>query len=173
MRPAARGRAGSATLGRCPKPRKAAQILMFPTRIEWTLSRRFLKVAAPARKSIIRKPWRTAETARDHNQRETRNVLAGYLPGRAGCGAGGAAGRQIQKLKPDRRHAFRTTRNACVRAQARRRSPTRTIFMVLVPPDMPIGSPKDTTMRSPGSTMLFSTSTCSASSSSASRSCPW
>ncbi len=34
-------------------------------------------------------------------------------------------------------------------SQARRCSPTRTIFMVFVPPDLPMGSPMVTTMRSP------------------------
>src|SRR6185295_14199946 len=51
-------------------------------------------------------------------------------------------------------------------------SPTLTIFMVLVPPALPIGSPMVSTIRSPALHTLFSTSTLSASSSSSSRSWP-
>src|SRR5204863_6488134 len=51
-------------------------------------------------------------------------------------------------------------------------SPTLTIFMVLVPPALPIGSPMVSTIRSPSFTTLFVTSTFSASRSSSSRSCP-
>ncbi len=57
--------------------------------------------------------------------------------------------------------------------QACRCSPTLTIFIVFVPPDLPIGSPNESTIRSPACTTPFSTSTRSASASSASRSWPW
>ena len=43
-----------------------------------------------------------------------------------------------------------------------RRSPTRTIFIVLVPPDLPIGSPIVSTIRSPRCTWPLSTSRSSA-----------
>ena len=56
--------------------------------------------------------------------------------------------------------------------QERRCSPTRTIFMVLVPPEVPIGSPMVSTMMSPSCTAPCATSTFSASSSSSSRSRP-
>src|SRR6185503_7676503 len=58
------------------------------------------------------------------------------------------------------------------RVHALRFSPTLTIFMVLVPPDLPIGSPMVSTIRSPDFTTLFSTSTFSASRSNSSRSWP-
>src|SRR3954471_13028811 len=51
-------------------------------------------------------------------------------------------------------------------------SPTLTIFMVFVPPDLPIGSPMVSTMMSPSFTTLCCTSTFSASRSSSSRSWP-
>src|SRR5262249_12404582 len=51
-------------------------------------------------------------------------------------------------------------------------SRTFTIFMVLVPPDLPMGSPMVSTMRSPGFTTPLATSTLSASASSSSRSWP-
>src|SRR6185503_20649679 len=51
-------------------------------------------------------------------------------------------------------------------------SPTLTIFMVLVPPALPIGSPMVSTIRSPSLTTLLSTSARSASCSSSSRSWP-
>ena len=49
-------------------------------------------------------------------------------------------------------------------------SPTRTIFIVLVPPDLPIGSPIVSTTRSPSRTSPFETRRASAASSTASRS---
>src|SRR5262245_31375923 len=55
---------------------------------------------------------------------------------------------------------------------ALRCSPTLTIFMVLVPPLLPIGSPMVRTMISPSFTTLFDTSTFSASRKSSSRSWP-
>src|SRR5688500_15999433 len=51
-------------------------------------------------------------------------------------------------------------------------SPTLTIFIVLVPPALPIGSPMVRTIRSPAFTTLFSPIAFSASRSSSSRSCP-
>ena len=64
------------------------------------------------------------------------------------------------------------TTKPALRFQARRFSPTLTIFIVLVPPALPMGSPMVSTIRSPFCTRPARNSTPSASSSSSSRSRP-
>src|SRR5262245_42727421 len=79
----------------------------------------------------------------------------------------------VRRLLP--RHALDVEEARCKfgsTIHAFRCSPTLTIFMVFVPPLLPIGSPMVSTMMSPCFTTLLATSTFSASCSSSSRSWP-
>src|SRR3982751_1547531 len=83
--------------------------------------------------------------------------------------------RQVLRIDEARRERGRNVSGGHglpLRVYGLRCSPTLTIFMVFVPPDLPIGSPMVRTMISPSFTTFCSTSTFSASCSSSSRSWP-
>ena len=80
--------------------------------------------------------------------------------------------RHLDEARRERRKARVVLRVRRHPAHALRCSPALTIFIVLVPPALPIGSPIVSTIRSPSLTTRFSNSTFSASISSSSRSWP-
>ncbi len=123
-------------------------------------------LAQPARKVRPRTPRRHADVeavVRGGGRLRSRRAAQGTPKGRL-------------RRRPPPRTAASTSRQTqrrqrTLRANPQRPcSPTRTIFSVFVPPDLPIGSPIVSAIRSPFSTIPASSSRCSASSSSASRS---
>src|SRR5258708_4561820 len=80
--------------------------------------------------------------------------------------------RHFDEARCHRRQPAMAYRLRSMRTHAFKCSPTLTIFIVFVPPALPIGSPMVRTIRSPSLTAPLSTSTFSASCSSSSRSWP-
>ena len=126
-------------------------------------------IDAPARRGALRQPRERrphlaadaehddvagdAREIRDERRRGRRHHVLEVLDALESVGQGHGRPRGSARGSP--RGGLRAHLRGTPCRQACRCSPTLTIFIVLVPPDLPIGSPNEITIRSPASTTPF------------------